>query len=1127
MKAAGIDLRSEQSYLGKPVYWGDYICPGTQRIAERYCFVQTDYGFWREKIFHADEFISQITEPAFYQLRNDLRWNLYLVCVFEKKEFDKIPLEEYLEFEQNTEYTRNFLVEESAFLRAIPSGRVFEEKEGIETPTPWQDWNEILEQDGLGFCLGPYASTGLEEYLAFGKEKNAIKQEVDKQKQERVEKLLRLQLDETYRSDCFGRSYEIPFQRINLLDGRNGAGKTSILDAVELTLTGNVRKSRVQKRDGKEQGTELAVILGEREAVMGKPRNVESEKTRESSWYKSRRTSYGKSALNQMFHVHNYFTAEDTFLFAFSGEQPDYRKNFSNILFGEELGRCQHAWKAYLEDAKKQERQLQEKLARRKEEIESLQLDNVTAVAQVWDYWKHTGFAPLEEERLEKMREQVMAFLSAYDGVKDLEPLPGYEEVLGRNQYFLTESVEEKWLQERKNMAAEEQSRSILELEQEEEILQKYRKLNQKGEELKVPLTLFRYLGEHGEVYPAYVKLLEELARIPDHLWESYGEFYRRYRELGKLEERYPDIKLEAGQYEERKAEYQDLVRQHELAKLELEQEQKRLGEIQKLKELLRGYGREYVEKAEHLECCPLCGNRDTDRTRMRMHLEQDVDETSERFQMALEKSRSLDARKELAMEKLERSRKKRELLGTIKEAQEAIEKLEKREDNDGKDQEEPLEIPLVTNYGGLGKQEDPLQSIKRTLVHFEKLQEEREKLLAEKRKLEKNVELKLPDLSGEELERIPAYMDQTKEFLEIVKSVDSEKEKSWSTAAALSLAVRASAAVLGWATTAVIGVGAGLLFKLYKGNQFQQLADNLSEILKEIGNRERVEAEQVEKRKEQVAIAQKKQVDVQETWLKYQGQRAESEQKQKRLCRFWEAAEPLLRQKDAGSVQEAYGQAIRLKTMLEEENSGRVLLERKEKLESESRNLKEKLAAYQRISNTLQKLKTSEEYAEDFIRENIRHISHIFLNLHSPREFSELRLNGEGELIAVRRGEEIPIYRMSTGQKTAVALSVFLKMNLNAQDAPNFIMLDEPVANIDDMNVLAMLDFLREIAFKTDRQIFFTTANYNVAKLFRRKFSCMGEGFQELSFDRREGMKTRILRKAYDMETCILKEEL
>ena len=99
--------------------------------------------------------------------------------------------------------------------------------------------------------------------------------------------------------------------------------------------------------------------------------------------------------------------------------------------------------------------------------------------------------------------------------------------------------------------------------------------------------------------------------------------------------------------------------------------------------------------------------------------------------------------------------------------------------------------------------------------------------------------------------------------------------------------------------------------------------------------------------------------------------------------------------------------------------------------------------------------------------------------------------------------------------------------MNLATSFAPSFLLLDEPVANIDDLNVLALMDFLRELAITHERQIFFTTANRNVAKLFRRKFSFLLQDFQELRFVREKEHCLQIVSQSYDQSKLLNSHEL
>lgn len=91
----------------------------------------------------------------------------------------------------------------------------------------------------------------------------------------------------------------------------------------------------------------------------------------------------------------------------------------------------------------------------------------------------------------------------------------------------------------------------------------------------------------------------------------------------------------------------------------------------------------------------------------------------------------------------------------------------------------------------------------------------------------------------------------------------------------------------------------------------------------------------------------------------------------------------------------------------------------------------------------------------------------------------------------------------ISTGQKTALALSIFLSLNNLLTDAPNIILFDDPVAHVDDMNMLSFVDYLRELVIKSGLQIFFATANNDLTFLFRKKFEFLGDNFKMISLQR------------------------
>lgn len=132
----------------------------------------------------------------------------------------------------------------------------------------------------------------------------------------------------------------------------------------------------------------------------------------------------------------------------------------------------------------------------------------------------------------------------------------------------------------------------------------------------------------------------------------------------------------------------------------------------------------------------------------------------------------------------------------------------------------------------------------------------------------------------------------------------------------------------------------------------------------------------------------------------------------------------------------------------------------------------------------------------ENILATHINKMNRIFKLLICSDEYSELQLH-KGEIVAIRSGtkEKVSMSEMSTGQKVCLALSFMFSLFMSNENSPNIIMLDEPVANLDDLHMLNLLDVLRRFAM-AGTQIFFTTSNPNVAKLFRRKFSYLEEEF-------------------------------
>jgi DNA repair protein SbcC/Rad50 len=120
--------------------------------------------------------------------------------------------------------------------------------------------------------------------------------------------------------------------------------------------------------------------------------------------------------------------------------------------------------------------------------------------------------------------------------------------------------------------------------------------------------------------------------------------------------------------------------------------------------------------------------------------------------------------------------------------------------------------------------------------------------------------------------------------------------------------------------------------------------------------------------------------------------------------------------------------------------------------------------------------------------------VSSIFNRIHSPPEY-ELGDLQDGPLL-VKETSKQPhnVDQVSTGQRAALALSIFLALNSSAKSAPPIIIIDDPVAHVDDLNALSFLDYLRDLVVTSQKQVFFSTADARLAALFQKKFEFLGE---------------------------------
>lgn len=167
-------------------------------------------------------------------------------------------------------------------------------------------------------------------------------------------------------------------------------------------------------------------------------------------------------------------------------------------------------------------------------------------------------------------------------------------------------------------------------------------------------------------------------------------------------------------------------------------------------------------------------------------------------------------------------------------------------------------------------------------------------------------------------------------------------------------------------------------------------------------------------------------------------------------------------------------------------------------KLMKERENLK---GAHDALSKLIRE-HSLERGLNEFLSSNLQAIQSIFQKIHVP---NELRLSNLAacELIRNSDGSSASLTQISTGQRAAFVLSVFITLNMSLRSGPPMMLVDDPVAHVDDMNSLALLDYLADIAETGRRQIFFATADEKLANLFEKKMGFMGSEFTVIALDR------------------------
>lgn len=123
--------------------------------------------------------------------------------------------------------------------------------------------------------------------------------------------------------------------------------------------------------------------------------------------------------------------------------------------------------------------------------------------------------------------------------------------------------------------------------------------------------------------------------------------------------------------------------------------------------------------------------------------------------------------------------------------------------------------------------------------------------------------------------------------------------------------------------------------------------------------------------------------------------------------------------------------------------------------------------------------------------------IKKLYNYLNPHKKFGDLELLIKNQArnrskLGLRMGDEYkynPIYLLSSAQSNTLALSIFLGVNLISKTLKlETILLDDPIQNMDDINIHSFVDLLKQVSQQQNKQIIMSTHDERIAKYMINK---------------------------------------
>lgn len=1025
------------------------------------------------------DFQNDLISDTFFRCKNDLRWNIYLLFTADNDcIFNNLPVSD---FENDDNYARKlFLTTDEAkdFLnrnRFIRS-EIDSTLSVSDLQNPLTQWLMSFQSIDLSGVIEEFRSSRVREYIHDNKPFNIdtidmnTNDVIRSEKSNEFDQIVEIDVS-NFRKHCFGNLNKIVPARINLIHGPNGCGKTSILESIEYAITSEIKHIKDFKGTYDGQSSNISIsVKDESKITLASEKSKDSCKALDNQWYGAPITKgNGLCTLNSNFNHFNNFSSETIYNFALEESIEDknykYLDKFSRLIFNDELIKIQKNWLRYRDEFTSELSSIGKLLEKNNNDINAIKSEILTTEITLGKQ----SIKNLDILTDVKYKGKIVSSISISDLVIELEKIQKIFKSVERLTIDISTDLANLDLYTISSIQSELINiNSVLQIEKSK--LEEIAKIKSDKEkeiqanrslllDLEISLKgLNSHLSNCKEVIASWEKyqhiilnpsVIIEMNRLKD----LKITIENKMKLISLIKAKYPNvINVEINSYIPSVQDSIDELRRNLACKKEemtilenrIQLIEEGLGKVKKLKISLKSIASEIICITDNKNMCPLCGEKYTNNDELLHAIDLTIDLSNKEEGLLAE----LIKDKEL-------------LAGSILSISERISYINERESfinqlneiialiNDSKLYVFNSSDKIYVMYNQVRAILEDINSLSQEKFNIENV------LTAYQNSGYDDITISNANTFIKTNQIISQYVAENKDLIMLIGYISIQTNE------------------------------------LYK--EIRDKEENINKIDTDI----------------QYAMNQVALLNIESTVQKINGLNDKSniylrvEDNFKTLCNYFSL-----------NPEDNFPAWIRIfkKAIIDLDiliNSLRLQQSYKLKKDDLARleeELKINLKSFERCSNAcvmFSQLKELKDYSHDFIQENKKRIETFFKLLHTPREFKSLDLTDDG-IIAIRTidNKTIKMHQMSTGQRTSLAISLILSLYIAARNAPKFLIFDEPVANLDDLHLLNLLDIIRDFAF-SGTQIFFTTANPEVAGIFRRKFSFFASQFKHFELSR------------------------